>query len=320
MIAPEDTAQIITAITDILSMETAVPSPRIETTCADIAAVHNGHVHGFLYYGSSLRDVDDASKMLDFYVLVESYKTVHKGRPIRQIINRLIPPVVYYYEREDKSGDGTAVLTTCKYSLISLAEFERRASAKALLSVIWGRFSQPSLLYAPQSEAAAQRILTARARAVLHLARSTEGLFDGAPIDALSFWTRGFQESYRTELRPESSNGRAREITAQYQPRYEALMEIIYGPPNSAGLYTLPKRAKRRSQAHWALRRIIGKPTAALRVLCNALTFDGGLDYVLRKLERHSGVTIKTTPFQRKHPVLCSPLLGWKLWRKGAFK
>lgn len=312
-------AHIITAITEVLKSETAIASPRIEQTCADIIAAHNGHVHGFLYYGSSLRDVDDASKMLDFYVLVESYRAVHKGRPIRQIINRLIPPVVYYYEREDKTASGDTVLTTCKYSLISLPEFERRAGAKALLSVIWGRFSQPSLLYAVKDSAIATRILTARAHAILHLARSTEGLFDH-PVDAVSFWTRGFQESYRTELRPESSDGRAREITAQYAQRYERLMEIIYGAPNDAGHYVLPPNSQSRSHNKWRLRRIIGKPTAAVRVLCSALTFDGGLDYVLRKLERHSGVTIDVTPFQRKHPVLCSPVLGWKLWRKGAFK
>jgi hypothetical protein len=306
---------IITAIADVLSRETAIASPRIHKTCTDITAAHNGHVLGFLYYGSSLRDVDDVSKMLDFYVIVDSYKTVHKGRPIRQLINRLIPPVVYYYERLDEDN----ALTSCKYSLISLPEFERRASAKALLSVIWGRFAQPSLLYAAQNDAVTQRILTARAHAVLHLARSTEGLFD-APIDAVSFWTCGFRESYRTELRPESSGGRAREIVAQYAARYEELMQIIYGAPNAAGHYILPQLPASRTRRKWRLRRIIGKPTAALRVLCNAMTFDGGLDYVLRKIDRHSGVSIEPTPFQRKHPVFCSPILAWKLWRRGAFR
>ena len=58
----------------------------------------------------------------------------------------------------------------------------------------------------------------------------------------------------------------------------------------------------------------------AVRVINNAATFDGGLEYVLRKLHNHSGVTIDLTPAQRKHPVLWSPVLGWKLWRKGAFR
>ena len=308
-------SNIIPDISAVLAEETALASPRIEQTCRDISKAHNDHVLGFLYYGSSLRDIDDASKMLDFYVIVESYKAVHKGRPIRQLINRLIPPVVYYYERED--ADGT--LTTCKYSLISLPEFERRCTSAARLSVIWGRFSQPSLLYFPKDEAIKTRILTARANAVLHIARSTEGLFN-ASTDAINFWARGFRESYRTELRPESSDGKSKEIVAKYADRYTRLMDIIYGAPNEAGQYVIPPAPEARAKREWFFRRLIGKPTAALRVLCNALTFDGGLDYVLRKLERHSSVSIEPSPFQRKHPVLCSPVLAWKLWRKGAFK
>jgi len=31
-------------------------------------------------------------------------------------------------------------------------------------------------------------------------------------------------------------------------------------------------------------------------------------------------VSIEVTEAQRKHPVLWSPVLGWKLWRKGAFR
>ena len=200
-----------------------------------------------------------------------------------------------------------------------MPEFERRCTHAARLSVIWGRFSQPSLLYFPKDEAIKARILTARANAVLHLARSTEGLFN-APIDAISFWARGFRESYRTELRPESSDGRSKEIVAKYSDRYTQLMDIIYGPPNATGNYVIPPVSESQTKRQWFMRRLIGKPTAALRVLCNAVTFDGGLDYVLRKVERHSGVTITPSAFQQKHPVLCSPVLGWKLWRKGAFK
>lgn len=324
---PQSTDRIIAEISTVLAQETAIASPRLEQTCTDIAAAHNqgskNHVLGFLYYGSSLRDVDDASKMLDFYVIIDSYKTVHKGRPVRQFINRMIPPVVYYYEREDINEDGQSTLTTCKYSLISLPEFERRCTRSAMLSVIWGRFSQPSLLYFPLTETIKSRILTARANAVLHLARSTEGLFntpaDNCLTDAVSFWGRGFRESYRTELRPESSEGRSKEIVVKYEQRYTQLMNIIYGPPNADGHYALPAASKPQAQRQWWRRRLIGKPITGLRVLCNAMTFDGGLDYVLRKVERHSGVTIEPTPFQQKHPVLCSPILGWKLWRKGAF-
>ena len=58
----------------------------------------------------------------------------------------------------------------------------------------------------------------------------------------------------------------------------------------------------------------------AIRVINSAATFDGGLNYILMKLKNHSGVTISPTSFEKRHPVICSPIMGWKLWKKGAFK
>jgi len=123
--------------------------------------------------------------------------------------------------------------------------------------------------------------MASRETAVRYMASQIAPLIE-APVTSTQFWAKGFYESYRTELRPESSEGRAAEIVERYGKRYE-------------------------------------KPMTAIRVINSAATFEGGLDYVLRKLKNHSGVTIEPTSFQRKHPVICSPVLGWKLWRKGAF-
>ena len=293
------------------------PSARVEAVCAAISERHDGHVLGFVYYGSSLRDMNNAEKMLDFYVIIDSYRKTHKN-PIRAALNALIPPAVYYHEMVHKDG----VLTTCKYSLISINAFENRATTRALLSTVWGRFSQPCVLLFPRDEAIAARIMRARTNAVRHIASETIPLLDG-PVDTRTFWARGFRESYRTELRPESSDGRSKEIVARYQERYDAIMITLFGNPDTSGHYTLPAASpsvKRACKARWTMRRILGKPMTAIRLLNNAATFDGGLDYVLRKLKNHSGVTIKPSPFQRKHPVICAPVLGWKLWRKGAFR
>jgi hypothetical protein len=40
----------------------------------------------------------------------------------------------------------------------------------------------------------------------------------------------------------------------------------------------------------------------------------------LWKIERHSGVSITLTPWQRRHPILASTVLFWQLYRKGAFR
>ncbi len=303
-------------ILDILERENIPPNSRVTAVCKAISERHPGRVLGFLYYGSSLRDMDNPDKMLDFYVIVDSYKKTHESI-LRAALNTYIPPAVYYYERTDKDG----TVSTCKYSIISISEFEKRCSGRAFLSMIWGRFSQPSTLLFPQSDAIKTRIMAARETAVRHMATQILPLVN-SPLTSTQFWARGFRESYRTELRPEASDARSEEIVDRYADRYKDLMTCLYGDPDN-GFYTLPHvmpSARRSCKTHWFWRRLIGKPMTAIRVINSAATFDGGLDYVLRKLHNHSGVSLEVTPAQRRHPVLWSPVLGWKLWRKGAFR
>lgn len=300
-------------IKDILAEENVPPNARVTSVCDAISARHPNRVQAFMYYGSSLRDLDDAEKMLDFYVVVDSYRKTHKN-PLRAVLNRLIPPAVYYYEQTDENG----VLSSCKYSIISIAEFEKRCGPHALLSMVWGRFCQPSVMLFPKDDVVAERLMASRETAVKHMAAQIAPLIE-EPVTSTEFWAKGFYESYRTELRPESSEGRAAEIVARYGERYERLTTALYGKPDADGFYILPNIKSRRTKTKWFLRRLFGKPMTAIRVINSAATFEGGLDYVLRKLKNHSGVTIDPSPFQRRHPVICSPVLGWKLWRKGAF-
>jgi len=299
-------------IENILRKEIMDLPPRVAEVCDVIETKHAGRVLAFIYYGSSLRELDNPEKMLDFYVIVDSYRKTHKN-PVRVVLNAMIPPAVYYLEHTDANG----VTSTCKYSIMSIRAFEKRCSSKALLSQTWGRFSQPCALLRPKSEDITARIISARETAIRHIAGETAPLFQNS-ISPQDFWARAFHESYRTELRPESSVERSAEIVKRYLPRYERLSVILYQVDR--GMIYLPDNRRKGAKLRWFLRRLLGKPMTAIRVLNSAATFDGGLDYVLRKLKNHSGVTIDPTPFQRRHPVLCAPALGWKLWRKGAFQ
>ena len=285
-------------VLDILRSETVPLPSRAEAVIDAITERHGDRVQALLYYGSSGRESGNPSKMLDFYVLVDSYRLTHKSR-LRALLNRLLPPAVYFLETEQAQ---------CKYSLLSLPEFERRSGPDALLSQIWGRFSQPCAVVRPVSESVETRVQSARALSVRHLAAETKPLFEHTP-DPLEFWARAYHESYRTELRPEAPLARSREIVDRFAPRYRALFKAVADTSPNPG-------ASRR----WATRRVVGKVVTALRILNNAATFDGGLDYVLRKVRNHSGVELTPTESQRKHPVLWSPVLAWKLWRRGAFR
>jgi hypothetical protein len=37
-------------------------------------------------------------------------------------------------------------------------------------------------------------------------------------------------------------------------------------------------------------------------------------------MERHSGVRVEATPWQRRHPLIGGWLVAWRLYRRGAFR
>jgi len=90
-------------IIDILSEENILVNTRVAQICDTIVKRHSGRVKAVIYYGSSLRDLDKPGKMLDFYVLVDSYRKTHKNL-VRATLNYLLPPAVYYYEKLDKNN------------------------------------------------------------------------------------------------------------------------------------------------------------------------------------------------------------------------
>lgn len=254
--------------------------------------------------------------MLDMYVIIDAYRKVHKN-PLQALRNALIPPAVYYYEHTHENGH----VSRCKYGLITLSAFERGCTNRAFLSTIWGRFCQPAVQIFCTDPSVHTRLTRARARAITHMSAQIAPLCP-SPVNAVQFWTRGLKESYRTEFRPESAQQRSEDIVINFASHYQALMDILYGPDKD-GLYTLPaysRYQKWQTRRRWFLRRLIGKPIAAIRILINATSFDGGLVYLLRKIENHSGVKYTPTEGQIRHPILWSPVIAWKLWRQGAFR
>ena len=62
------------------------------------------------------------------------------------------------------------------------------------------------------------------------------------PIKSSQFWAKGFHESYRTELRPESSEKRAIEIVERYENRYSRITTVLFGKPDEGWLLCNPTR------------------------------------------------------------------------------
>lgn len=300
------------AVLEVVRRTQLPPSPRVLALCEAIRTRHPaGVIEGFLFYGSGLRDQDDPDKMLDLYVLVGGYRALH-GPGARAALNLALPPDVYTLAAE--GPDGAPVRS--KYSVLSLPAFERRATEAAFLSSVWGRFAQRTVVVGARDAATRDRMLAGLAACVRTFAREAEALQPQA-FTARAFWTTALAASYRTELRAEDAARRAASIVEGDLDRYEALTTALYGPPDEGGLHRLPGPPGR---DRWALRRTVGKPLTAARVVKAAFTFEDGVDYALDKLERHSGVRVEVTEAQRRHPVLWSPVLLAKVLRSGAWR
>ena len=297
--------------------QSASPPPRATAMAEAIRKKHGETVQAFVFYGSGLREADNIEKMLDYYVLTQSYSDIH-GKGPKAFASFLLPPSVHFLESVDPDGQPMS----SKYSIVSLPAFERRVTGRAREPMIWARFSQPCLIMACTHEDVRERLVGDLARAVIHFADQAAPLMAGR-MTPRAFWARALAESYRTELRAERPLERASEIVERYGERYDALGEAVFGPVDEDGMITVRAASgvsRQATRLKWATRRWVGKPATALRVLKAAFTFDGGLDYVLHKLKSHSDVEIEVTPHQRRHPILWSPVLAWKLWRRGAFR
>lgn len=272
-----------------------------------------------LLYGSCRRRGDASEGLVDLLVLVTGYRAAH-GRLSTALTNRLLPPNVYYLET-DYGGDRYR----CKYAVVSLAQFQRRC-AHGLDAYFRARFFQPAALAWASNLAVIDAIARARADAARVFAASAAGLVPPGRYATTDFWTRSLELSYRCELRPEPPAAAASLVAADagfWTRLAGALDGEVRGFACDSGAFVEIRTnfmQRLSARAGWFLRACWGKTLNLARLIKAAGTFSGGLDYLLWKVERHSGVRIEATPRMRRHPRLAAWGLAWRLWRRGGFR
>jgi hypothetical protein len=149
------------------------------------------------------------------------------------------------------------------------------------------------------------------------------------PVTPQELWVKGLTLSYRAELRAErpaklaglyeASSGYYDRLTAAALPHLAFAADMDDAEPTRFSA-RVPDARRRVCRFAWRLRSVQGKGLHLLRLLKGAFTFTGGLDYLLWKIERHSGVKVEVSPRLRAHPILAVCVLGWRMFRKGAFR
>jgi hypothetical protein len=297
----------------LVAEELALPvDPRVGEMAAAIAARYEGAARAVLFYGSCLRSSELDGQMLDFYLIVSSYRAAY-GRSWLAGANKLIPPNVFPFAH---SG------LIAKYAVLSEADFQRECGMKARSVSVWARFAQPSRLVWSAGPVAAERVVRAVTEAPQTLLQFT---LPGSGTQATSLpdlWKRGFQLTYGAELRAERKD-RSESVVDASPERYErfglaALAEIArragVGPNGGVALIDRPDRMERR----WRRMQRKGKVLSMLRLAKASGTYAGGIDYLAWKINRHAGTSVAIKPWQRRFPLLAALILLPRLLRRGA--
>jgi len=297
-------------------------SPAIHALADRLLANYGDAIEAILFYGSCLRTGEDRGGLVDLYVLVDHYHAI-EPRCLLAALNKLLPPNVFYIEVpfEDR-------VVRAKYAVLSLNDFTAGAS-RWFHSYVWGRFAQPVGLIYARNDQIVGCIQSALVKAVLSfIARVLPRV--PAAFTARDLWRQGWTLSYRAELRAE----RPEKLVDLFEAAphyYEQLTRAALGrlsypidiqKENGTYRYTasMPDRVRRMSQLDWMVRSWQGKMLSVLRLLKGLLTFRGGIDYILWKIERHSGMKVEVPLQLKRYPLLASCVTLWKLYRRGAYR
>jgi hypothetical protein len=269
-----------------------------------------------LIYGSYLRGKRDT--LLDFYVFVDGYASMPSWW--QGGLARALPPNVYQIHDGSPPDDIRA-----KYALMTLEQFER-AVRDDFHSYFWARFAQPCGILFCRDDGVKNRIVSAICQASVTFATRVAPRLPER-FNTKQLWENGLGLTYQCEFRSEPP-GHAGKLFEYWPEYYRSVTSVLatqglgFEPDEVTDQFrnSCDERARRRSGVSWWLRRAQGKLLSTLRILKAAATFDGALDYLLWKIQRHSGVFIEPSDLQRRYPVVFAWPLLFRLWRKGAFR
>jgi hypothetical protein len=285
----------MTDLRELVAEELALPvDARVAEMAEAIAAKHGAASRAILFYGSCLRERELEGRMLDFYLIVSTYRAAYDKRWLA-VANRIVPPNVFYFEH------GGLV---AKYAVLSEGDFYRLNGPETSSVSVWARFAQPSRLVWAADAKARERVIDAVSRAAPTLLAAAGRRQGEKPLD---WWRRAFTLTYSAELRAERPNRHASVVDSD-RDRY-----VRFTAPTAAAIDLVPRSS-------WRWRRIEGKALSVLRLAKASATFAGGPDYIAWKINRHAGTEIILKPWQRRHPLLAALSLLPRLLRSGAVR
>ncbi len=275
-------------------------------------------IQAVVFFGSRMSGAGaNVHSAYDLFLVVDDYRRFYdamvagglasRNAAFMGALNRVLPP----NQISLRLAAGTATPFHAKCAVISLRHFQRETSRRRRDHFCQGRLFQPvSLIYA-RDDANREEIL----RAMVAVRLQTVGW--SAPylppaFDVDQYCLRLLEVSLSGEVRPESS-ARARRLAEAQQERqrpvYAALLPLLEADGvlrrvAAEGSWALARSPSPLARARCRIYFVQSLVRATLRWGKHVLTFEGWLDYLVRKVERHSGQQIELTDRERRYPLV----------------
>jgi hypothetical protein len=291
-------------------------APEALAAAQAVKALGGEAVAAVLFFGSrQTRARPDPHSAWDFFVVTRGYAPFYRAlkregashRPASLLagLNNWLTP-----SQTSLSVAGPAGALRAKCAVVSLADLRRETSERRRDHFILGRLFQPvAILHADAGER--DVVLDA----LVHACRLTwEWVRPWLPerFTAEEYCRTLLRVSYGAEIRPAPVARRLDTLWAAQRekmlPVYSLLLRDLARGGELAepapGAYALarpvPAAERRRLAAYFAWSRV----RATTRWAKHVVTFEGWLDYLLHKAERHTGQEIVLTPRERRMPLV----------------
>jgi hypothetical protein len=295
----------------------AAAAPEAVAAARAVKALGGDAVAAVLFFGSrQTRARPDPHSAWDFFVVTRDYAPFYRAltragashRPARLLagLNTWLTPSQASLSL--RAPGGAALRAKC--AVVSLADLRRESSVRRRDHFMLGRLFQPvAVLHVDDEEREA--VLDALVEACrLTFVWARPWLPDR--FDVEDYCRTLLRVSYGAEIRPEPVARRIETLWAaqrdQMLPVYSVLLRDLAGAGElseaAPGVYALagavPASERRRLRAYFAWSRV----RATSRWAKHVVTFEGWLDYLLKKAERHTGQQIVLTPRERRLPLV----------------
>jgi len=292
----------------------APDDPKLRQTVDALAEAGGESVATILLYGSHVQaSSPDRWSAYDFLLVTDSYSHFYKRLVAEGHLSRpawLLTTLSHFLAPNIISFDvGWADRPPAKCAVVNSRHLRRalrphspdhflKGRVVQKLALVWSRGAEDERIVISALREAREGIV-GRVRPFLH-----------RPFLLEEFAETMLRVSYRGEIRPESPV----RVIQVFQAQKETLVEIAREAMDravergmafeDAGTYRWAKVPGKASRAYYTLYFLTSKVRATARWFKYMITFDGWLDYVVRKIERRAGFQVEIKERERRWPLI----------------